>query len=138
MGVALTYSTILTTLTCGECSIPFAIPSDMHAKALRDGRTFCCPNGHRIGYSETENQRLERELATARRRASYAETGRRAARDQADAAERSARAYKGHTTRLRNRVAAGVCPCCTRSFPNLRDHMTTKHPGYADTEVGHE
>jgi hypothetical protein len=28
------------------------------------------------------------------------------------------------------RIGNGVCPCCNRSFTNLRRHMTTKHPEY--------
>ena len=24
----------------------------------------------------------------------------------------------------------GVCPCCTRTFPNLAAHMKTKHPDF--------
>ena len=47
------------------------------------------------------------------------------------AAERSAAAYKGHLTRVKRRVGNGVCPCCNRTFKNLADHMTTKHPDYA-------
>lgn len=30
-----------------------------------------------------------------------------------------------------DRVGKGVCPCCKRSFTNLRRHMTTKHPDVA-------
>lgn len=52
-----------------------------------------------------------------------------------DHAERQASARKGQVTRLKNRAAAGVCPCCTRSFENLRRHMTTKHPTFKAEEV---
>ncbi len=139
MADTLLYSTLLTVISCGECAIPFAIPSDLHESVRASGRSFYCPNGHKIGYSETDNQRLKRELANARRRADYAETSRQAARDQADAAARSARAYKGHATRLKKRAAAGICPVdgCRRPFRNLADHMDTKHPGYA-TEAVHD
>ena len=132
MPSTLTYSTILTVISCGECAIPFAIPSNLHSSVQATGRTFYCPNGHKIGYSETENQRLERELVAARRRAEWAETSRQAARDQADTAVRAARAYKGHATRLRNRIQAGICPVAgfRRHFQDLADHMETKHPDY--------
>lgn len=35
-----------------------------------------------------------------------------------------------YTGMLRNRAAAGVCPCCNRTFEQLGRHMTTKHPEY--------
>jgi hypothetical protein len=33
-------------------------------------------------------------------------------------------------TRIRNRIAAGVCPCCTRTFKNVARHIKDKHPTY--------
>jgi hypothetical protein len=131
------YSTTLTVISCGECAIPFAIPSNLDNAAQKDGRSFWCPNGHKISYSETENQRLARELTAAKKRQGWAEANATAARDQAEAAERSARAYKGHATRIRNRFGAGMCPVdgCRRHFNNLADHMTTEHPGYRETDL---
>lgn len=43
---------------------------------------------------------------------------------------RSLTAQRGATKRLSNRVKNGVCPCCTRSFHNLREHMKTQHPDF--------
>jgi hypothetical protein len=46
---------------------------------------------------------------------------------------RSHAATKGHVTRKKRqleRVASGVCPCCNRSFVNLRRHMKTQHPEF--------
>lgn len=40
------------------------------------------------------------------------------------------RAQKGQNTRLKKRIAAGVCPCCNRSFANLREHMAGQHPDF--------
>lgn len=34
--------------------------------------------------------------------------------------------------RLRRRTAAGVCPCCNRSFVQLARHMKTKHPDHVE------
>ena len=42
-------------------------------------------------------------------------------------------AQKGVTTRLKNRVQKGVCPCCNRYFAQLQRHMTTQHPNFAAT-----
>ncbi|MBV6448554.1 hypothetical protein [Nitrosomonas sp.] len=48
--------------------------------------------------------------------------------DQRDAAERSARAYKGQATKIKRRVGRGVCPCCNRHFENLERHMHMVFP----------
>jgi len=55
-------------------------------------------------------------------------------RERAERTERRLSAQKGVTTRIKNRVANGVCPCCKRSFTDLRRHMETKHPKYAETD----
>ena len=90
-----------------------------------DGRSFYCPNGHSLSYKGTRHK-LERDLKTAKDRAARE----RALRDQAEA---SLRATKGVVTKQRKRlerVANGVCPCCNRSFRDLKRHMQTKHPDY--------
>lgn len=107
------------------CGVLFAAPKPMLDTRRHDGRDFYCPNGHSLSY-DGERSRLERELRAAKDRAARD----RAARDQAEA---SLRATKGVVTRQRERlerVAAGVCPCCNRSFRDLRRHMQTKHPEY--------
>lgn len=39
------------------------------------------------------------------------------------------------STTLR-RIAAGVCPCCRRSFTDLARHMSSQHPDYAGISDG--
>lgn len=34
------------------------------------------------------------------------------------------------TTRAKKRAATGTCPCCGRSFVQLRRHMAAKHPDH--------
>ena len=41
---------------------------------------------------------------------------------------------KAAKTRLKNRVGKGVCPCCNRSFANLKRHMASQHPEFAGDE----
>lgn len=45
------------------------------------------------------------------------------------------RAAEGRTRAVKRRVAAGVCPCCTRTFQNLAAHMQNKHPGFPTEEA---
>jgi DNA repair exonuclease SbcCD ATPase subunit len=107
-----------------------AIPEELqnfqrrqHANGQRQTDIYC-PLGHayvKAGKGEAEKLResLERERERAARMA--------AERDQAQA---SARSYKGVATKARKRAAAAVCPCCNRSFVQLRRHMETQHPDY--------
>lgn len=126
----LSYTGTLTITRCGVCEIPHAVPTEMYDDRLDNGGNWYCPSGHRLHFVETKSQKLEREASAAKRQAEFARSAARAARDQANAAERSARAYKGHATRLRNRIANGVCPVtgCRRHFDNVQAHIQGQHP----------
>jgi hypothetical protein len=137
MTQTLQYSVTLVKLSCGECHIPFAVPRDLHETLLQTGRKFWCPNGHNIGYSETANARLERELREARRSRELLRTSLSAERDQRQATERSNAALRGVVTRTKRRVQSGTCPApdCRRHFTDLQRHISAKHPGYDPADV---
>ncbi len=116
-------SQTLTALTCWVCGIHFAVPATYDRRRAEDGKGFSCPNGDRLSYGPSFLDQERDKLRRAEARLTHE-------RDQRLAAERSASAYKGQVTRMRTRAAAGVCPCCTRSFQNLRRHMSTKHPDF--------
>ncbi|HEX9950777.1 MAG TPA: hypothetical protein VGB53_03340 [Rubricoccaceae bacterium] len=42
---------------------------------------------------------------------------------EAERQKRRAAAQKGAHTRTKKRIAAGVCPCCNRTFQDLARHM---------------
>lgn len=119
--------------TCGICGILFSAPAAFWAERRTGGahheKGWYCPNGHSRVFRETENDKLTRELNAAKRDAEW----QRQLRDRAD---KSLIAQRGENTKLRKRISNGVCPCCKRSFGNLRKHMTTKHPDY--TTAGQE
>lgn len=119
-----------TVQSCINCGVDFAMTDDLMGQRRRDGMDFYCPNGHPQRYTETDATRLKK-AQEALERARAAEVH---LRDQRDAAERSASAYKGQVTRIKKRVGNGVCPCCGRSFQQLARHMATKHPDYAHQE----
>lgn len=129
----LAYSLTLVIEECCECHMSFAIPQDLRRQCKEEGKTFYCPLGHGQHYTTTDVQRLKDKLDRETRWRKDAEAGLVHERDQRQAAERSARAYKGRVTRLKNRAAAGVCPCCTRHFENLERHMTAKHPDFTES-----
>lgn len=132
-SATITYSTTLEAISCGECEIPFAIPVSLHKRLKETGARFYCPNGHHIRYSKTEADRLRDKLAQEEQWRKSAQARLTHERDQRMAAERSASAYKGRVTRLKNRAAAGVCPCCNRHFENVERHMNTKHPDFRES-----
>jgi hypothetical protein len=136
MARTMTYSSVLAIEECCNCHITFAMPADLQKRCTEAGAgmTFYCPLGHPQHYTVSETAQLKEKLAREQEWRRNAETRERAARDQADAAERSARAYKGHLTRTRKRIGNGVCPCCNRHFANVERHMRGQHPGYADSD----
>ncbi len=135
MSQTITLATTLETVTCYTCGALFAMPSALMRRFLDTGATFYCPLGHGQRFTETIQQKLNDALGQVKQTRERAEARVRAARDQAEAAERSNRALRGHNTKLKKRIAAGVCPCCHRSFQNLARHMVGQHPGFASDEA---
>jgi len=131
MNDTITLATTYYVQACISCGVVFAITDAMDNELRRNGRNFYCPNGHTMHYGDSVEARLKKE------RESHARTIARLdqARADRDAIERSRRATKGQLTRVKKRVAHGVCPCCNRTFPNLAAHMQEKHPGYAPEAV---
>lgn len=124
----------LTVLRCW-CGIQHAVPRSLanEQKRKHDERekdlVIYCPLGHGgVVSGEGRAERLEKQLAAERAR--HDQT--RAERDQH---ERSLRAERGAKTKLKKRLAGGVCPCCQRTFENLGRHMKTKHPEYAKEDA---
>lgn len=152
----LTRETTLVTVTCPNCHMVYAIPDSLNREAREENaaamggdthsKTVTCPAGHGWHYTglnaeqdakrrakEAEAvaakarqaaERLSQELAQANTRALRAQ-------QEADHERRVAAARKGQLTKLRRRLANGVCPCCNRQFPNVLAHMSDKHPDFA-------
>lgn len=116
-------------MECGECGIAFCVPGSWQRERSSTGTSWSCPNGHRRVYRQTEVDKLKGELA-----AKEAELARE--RERLERAQRQVTAARGQVTRIKNRVSNGVCPCCSRTFQNLTRHMSTKHPGWKEQEVG--
>lgn len=115
----------LTEINCGECGGTYAINERYRQQKYQKGESWTCPYCKTgWGYSgNSENEKLKRELAAERDR-------KERALSEANSLRASLTAQKAQTTRYRNRAKNGVCPCCTRSFANLRAHMKTKHPEF--------
>lgn len=119
--VTLTYETT----SCITCGVVIALPSDFHRQRRIDHKDYYCPNGHGQRYTgDSLEEQLRKQLAAEMKKREWAEQAQKQAELGEQVAIRSAAAYKGKL----KRVANGVCPCCKRSFTNLRRHMATKHP----------
>lgn len=102
------------------CGINLAIPSNLYEYAnRRKGHGVYCPLGHSFIFTNT----IEEQLAREKQR-------HEATRDLLAAEERSHSATRGNLTKARKRAAAGVCPCCQRTFQNVARHVACKHPDF--------
>jgi Skp family chaperone for outer membrane proteins len=99
------------------------MPQAMRQQRLDNGGDFYCPNGHGQRYTKPRCERLESELATKQKELTAARCESLAERQKREQAEAE---LQRHKTRTKN----GVCPCCNRSFINLRRHMASKHPSF--------
>jgi hypothetical protein len=128
------YTGTLTVVTCPNCAATYAIPERLHDERRRDHKTIYCPFGHTWYYPGKSD--VER----ANARAAAAESHSRWLTDQLEASERSKAALKGHLTRARNKIAAGLCPVggCTQPFRDVREHIAHEHPTWrvTDPETG--
>ncbi len=124
-------------VNCGSCGGVYAILESVRYQKQIEGASWNCPYCQ-TGWGYTgngENAKLKREIERERKRKEWAEQEARNERDRRHRTELQLRSQKGATTRVKNRVANGVCPCCTRSFSDLKRHMASKHPGYANSET---
>jgi hypothetical protein len=108
---------------CITCGCVFGVPGGFTEQRRRDKATFYCPNGHSMSYTESEADKLRRERDRLAQRLAEKD-------DTIKDLENRRRAALGQVTKLRKRVGNGVCPCCARSFSNLRNHMQTQHPDF--------
>jgi hypothetical protein len=121
--------------TCYKCNTRFGM-SDITYRSSQERKgeqEFFCPNGHGQVYIKDESDltKVRRERDRLRQQVARLMDERREETDRADAEKRRASAQKGVATRLKNRVKAGLCPCCNQSFKNLAQHMESEHPNFA-------
>ena len=105
-----------------------ALPANLVRTAKENGSSLFCPaTGHTFAW-DSDNKKLRQQLDRERTRLG-------ALQDQLRAAQSQTSDLKSQLTRERKRAAAGVCPCCNRSFVQLARHMKTKHPDFSAEKV---
>jgi hypothetical protein len=134
------YTGVLEIQACW-CGIVHAVPKEMcdtQREQLANGTKLTaihCPVGHQWFFrGESRVDALERDLARERARHDQTRAALSETRNERDHNERKLIATKGVVTRIKNRVAKGVCPCCKRHFADLHRHMQGQHPEYATTD----
>lgn len=109
---------------CGTCGVFFIIPQVVYENHRRNGGFSHCSNGHQWGFRSGTEQAAQEALRRERDRLKQD-----AARLKDEIAAEKSRADKAEKKYLqaRRRAAAGVCPCCNRTFANVQKHMLSKH-----------
>ncbi len=132
-----TVSIQLVRKTCIYCFAAYGMNAEHDRQRRADHEPFWCPAcGKPIVYSNgnSDEDRLRRELAAETARLDQVKADRDYQKRERTKVEKSLSATRGVVTRIKNRVAAGVCPCCTRHFTNLERHMAGQHPEFKTTD----
>lgn len=110
--------------TCPDCGVIYTCPKHMIEGQRQTGNgAHYCPNGHRLSYHTSENEKLRRERDRLKQEQARLE------QEVADAL-REAEQERRKTARLKKRASAGNCPCCKRTFANMATHMKRQHPEF--------
>lgn len=126
-----TFTGTITIVECANCHLPFGVTAAFDKARRDDHGTFYCPSKHQNYYPQkSDEEKLRDQLAREKRLRDSTEAQLTHTRDQLQATEYQRRAQKGANTKLRKRIAAGVCPCCNRTFQDLARHMNGQHPDY--------
>lgn len=113
---------------CITCGVPIVMSKKLERQKRDDHSNYYCVNGHSQYWTAKSDVEILREKLAEKDRQLVFERERAATNFAArEKAEREA-------LRLKRRIRGGACPCCKRSFTNLRRHMTTKHPDFAKDE----
>lgn len=128
----LTFCGTVQIVYCYKCGVPFGLSLELYNRRCDDGESFWCPNGHSQHFTESNVQRLERILKSERSSKEYWQRESTREAQERIKAERRLSATQGVVTRIKKRVANGVCPCCKRHFVNLEKHMHGQHPDYVE------
>ncbi len=135
MNVLITQKVI--TMNCYSCQVLFGMVEALYDRRRDDGRQFWCPNGHPQVFGENIVGRLEKEKAALAKQVEKERSDKawyigrlNAERDSHQHTEHRLRGTKAVVTRMKRRITAGACVCCSRKFKDLERHMKTQHPNF--------
>lgn len=135
MGYSVLTQVELEVLSCANCNMEMHLSPRFVQRRRDDHETFYCPMGHPNYFPQkSDEEKLKDEISKLKNRVRIEEEYKEEYRGKLIIEQRSKIAIKGHHTRLKKRIANGVCPCCNRSFKNLSSHMQKEHPEFSETE----
>jgi hypothetical protein len=118
MATTLKMEVTFETLCCSSCGLTYGVPETYKTNLRESHQTFYCPNGHSQWFpGKSEAEKLRDELKRKEQELSDRVIEKISVQNQLDEANRKLK-----------RVHKGTCPCCKRSFTNLKLHMKIKHP----------
>lgn len=122
---------------CPSCGFIYAATKVFFERRRADGVTWTIPCGHTATYRESEADKAKKKADELQRMLNEQVASReryqewlRAERESHKQTERRLAASKGQQTKLKKRIAHGVCPCCNRTFAELERHMKRQHPEF--------
>lgn len=122
-----------TSIRCCDCGMIFFVPELWDKEHRFTGNGFYCPNGHPLTY-DGDQKKMQREMARKQAALDQERADNERLRGENNALDRRRQAQRSATTRLKNRIARGKCPCCGNDFADVAKHMAEKHPGYGESE----
>lgn len=138
MSETISMSDSLVRIVCTECGLLFGVPQDWKRGRQSDKRTFYCPNGHTLSYTESEADRLRRELNQMKQREAMHLDDKAKLRSAFVQAEVARVEAVRISAKMAKRISRGVCPGCNRTFANVARHMSSKHMGLKCVGVSRE
>jgi DNA repair exonuclease SbcCD ATPase subunit len=119
---------------CCQCKTNIVLPKELYevAKTGAPKVTFYCPYGHAQVFAkgETEADKLRRERDRLAQQVAQRDDEIKWQKDQREHSERQLSAARGQITKIKKRSSAGTCPCCSRTFANMAEHMKHQHPEF--------
>lgn len=118
--------------TCRTCGCTSTVPVEMENELRLRGGYRHCPSGHAWGWSKetSEVEQIRRERDRLKQESARLEQEKRDAWASANAQLDRAMKAEAANKRLKKRASAGTCPCCSRSFANMAEHMKKQHPTF--------
>lgn len=118
---------------CINCGVAFAMPADFDEELRKSHKIFHCPNGHQQHYTgKSEAEKLKEQLEKERQEKEHQLKCRERAENMYRKSEIERKKVRTRLRNVKTKIAAGVCPCCDQSFPDLHQHMTAAHPEFKD------
>lgn len=112
-------------IDCPSCNALYAMSCDYIDRRRKDGKCWNCPycSAGTSFHGNDEISKLKKQIADE-------QVIKNRALADANFLRGEVLAAKAAEERLKKRAASGVCPCCTRTFVNVADHIKQKHPDF--------